>query len=846
MATKSIYETTDQDRSTAGNSKGALTITAMTLPVLKVIYELTSETENQFILDQDIWDLIEQRMEIRDDDRNLQGKQECWKYRIAWITNELRNARLIDKDNEDYSRWKINDNGIKYIENFDLDKADSISDDLFKESMKEKRIMEEQNKDNVGPYSQYLDGILTKIKSSKVSIFRCATSGRWSLMKDGSFISMSYLDTGKHSTIDAWKKHDSSGKNSIRAWAKSLKKDDYVIVISKNKYYGIAQILDDFAVDEESKYDYDGHQVYGRKVNYLHALEKGEEHGFAGTHNNPATFSKVDQYGFNLDLILQYLETNHPEALESFSNALDGNPPVNNGGGNSNSRHNQGSPKERKMDKNMILYGPPGTGKTYNTVNRALAIIEDKDHRHYEGLEREPLKKEYDRQVKNKQIFFSTFHQSMSYEDFVEGIKPTFNDDKSSEESTLDYEIQAGIFKIACAHAAYNSYKLAHEKASNKKDYSFDELYQSFLDIARSGIVSKDYIICRTLNNKEVEIFDVNRNLSIRARAKGSTADHVAPLTKENIQKLYDRFESIEEIPNLTAVRETVEVGPRTTEFYAVFRKLKEFEAQEFSPEISEEKEDFVELDPDEIIRKFESGVFTEASRLYGKTTDPIILIVDEINRGNVSAIFGELITLLEDDKRKGEDNELNIILPYSKKEFYVPSNLFLIGTMNTADRSVEALDTALRRRFSFEEMMPDPTKVSKEFDGIKLSEVLKVINERIELLVDRDHTIGHAYFMKVKSIDDLAKVFNDKIVPLLQEYFYGDYGKIGLTLGKYFVDRETENSKKEFADFEYENSDDFKTDTYKLNKVSSENILKALKNILNLDKKQEGQTENP
>ncbi|MAO41928.1 MAG: hypothetical protein CMF32_00570 [Leeuwenhoekiella sp.] len=269
---------------------------------------------------------------------------------------------------------------------------------------------------------------------------------------------------------------------------------------------------------------------------------------------------------------------------------------------------------------------------------------------------------------------------------------------------------------------------------------------------------------------------------------------------------------------------------------------------------------------------EIKDGIFKRlALKAKADPENDYALFIDEINRGNVSAIFGELITLIEKDKRLGESNELQVKLPYSRTLFGVPSNLFIIGTMNTADRSVEALDTALRRRFAFEEIMPKPELLSPayeywqllweykdvkwedaefkereqlffetsgaseelkadrkniwagfedqgpnqnqvfefekyEFNGLRLDRILQTINTRIEVLLDRDHTIGHSYFFKVKEATNkekaLKKVFKDNIIPLLQEYFYGDYSRIGLVLGEGFVRQAGKAEEKIFAKF--------------------------------------------
>ena len=235
-------------------------------------------------------------------------------------------------------------------------------------------------------------------------------------------------------------------------------------------------------------------------------------------------------------------------------------------------------------------------------------------------------------------------------------------------------------------------------------------------------------------------------------------------------------------------------------EVKARFEELREGERVEFVTfHQNYTYEDFIEgivpvLDRKDLLYELRDGVFKRiSSRAHKHPNERHVLIIDEINRGNIAKIFGELITLVEPSKRSGGDDAAAVTLPYSQESFSVPGNLYLVGTMNTADRGIALLDTALRRRFDFIEKMPDVGLVEVDIEGVDGQAMLTAMNERIRVYLDREHQIGHTYLIGVTTIDDLAETFQRRIMPLLQEYFYDDWAKIRSVLNNNPFIREVE-----------------------------------------------------
>tara|TARA_R110002051_G_scaffold7053_3_gene33256 strand:- start:3044 stop:5995 length:2952 start_codon:yes stop_codon:yes gene_type:complete len=475
---------------------------------------------------------------------------------------------------------------------------------------------------------------------------------------------------------------------------------------------------------------------------------------------------------------------------------------------------------------NTILYGPPGTGKTYNTVNLALEICGET----IEGLDRKMIKKLYDEKVMAGQIIFSTFHQSMSYEDFIEGIKPI---EPEKEGDPVVYKVVEGIFKKACIEASFN-FAIENNTSDTDDVLDFSLAYDHFLQKLEERLASENEVELEIKNGGKVYVDSISSQGNIQI--KHLNGQRIYTVSKTRLSKLQKAITNLEEITNINDSFRAIIGGSNSTAYWSVLNAIQKDYVLNKPKNIADRK--YTWEDKREVVAALDRKVFK------GKSGKPIVLIIDEINRGNVSAIFGELITLIEKDKRLGADEALLAQLPYSKEYFGVPPNLYIIGTMNTADRSVEALDSALRRRFSFIEMPPKP-KFIKQYgandgiiDTVDLVKLLKTINKRIEKLLDKDHAIGHSYFLKTKSLNGLKAIFANKVIPLLQEYFFGDYGKIGLVLGSGYVESvQGDNDEKFFAPFEdYELGSLVERKVYRIKdakKMSNEEFKKALLQLL-------------
>lgn len=439
--------------------------------------------------------------------------------------------------------------------------------------------------------------------------------------------------------------------------------------------------------------------------------------------------------------------------------------------------------------KNIILCGTPGTGKTYSTVLYAVSIIDEKP---LDAIKAEDYSTVFARYLKYKEdglVAFTTFHQSFGYEEFIEGIRPVVSAEENAETGRdIEYEVHDGIFKSFCDKAGTpisggTSVDLGFGKNPSVWKVSLEGTGDNptRTECLKNNHIRIGYDSYGETPPDTYEKGDNGRNILnafyykmqigdiVFSCYSNKTIDAIGVITGE--PEWHDEYEHYKRLRNVKWLVKDIN------------EDIFDLNAQRLMMQPSVYKLSVSVTDALQILRKVKPSLFTPRVKIPNR-----VFIIDEINRGNISKVFGELITLIEPTKRIGAKEQLRATLPYSGQSFGVPDNVYLIGTMNTADRSIALIDTALRRRFSFVEMQPDSATLKDVLvDGIDISEMLDTINKRITVLLDREHTIGHSYLLPLKSdptLERLAAIFENTIVPLLQEYFYDDYEKIQLVLG--------------------------------------------------------------
>ena len=460
---------------------------------------------------------------------------------------------------------------------------------------------------------------------------------------------------------------------------------------------------------------------------------------------------------------------------------------------------------------NTILYGPPGTGKTYATTRRCVEICDGTVPEDVEAL-----RARYGALMDDRRIDFVTFHQSYGYEEFVEGLRPETTDETGTG---FRLEVVPGVLKRIAEQARkvpeMGGRRIFKMSLGDSKCWGGSrEKAGIFAECIETGCVLLEY-------GGDIDWSDARYDSweqvgeKWRREKNPDVAGHITDLQamwrfrtemrRGDIVVASDGFRHFRAVGEITG---GYEYKPREDGFHHRRSVTWHWHVRDREGDpVSVFKNGALAWRP--VVRMTPANpaglipYFKGVGEIAGAR--PHVLVIDEINRANISKVMGELITLLEDDKREGAENEVSVTLPYSGDRFTLPGNLHILGTMNTADRSIALIDTALRRRFQFEEMSPNPKLLeeAKKRSDIDLPRVLQSMNERLEYLVDRDHLIGHAWFMAAESREDVDDIMRHRIIPLIAEYFYDDWSKVRAVLGggDYFVKRERLKKPPELED---------------------------------------------
>lgn len=689
-----------------------------------------------------------------DEDQKESSSGRLYSQNYAWL------AKYGNTENEAFNNVK--EKIIQIIQASQDNNLEAIEKIDFGDAIKWKIAFHYQNIKNIKIVDIFSRGILDLISSNKFKKKLKIYQIHYKLLENEN---VSLIEMIENIAIPLWHKYGMNSQSYIdkmkNLFSKYLNKKN----LNQNTISQYIQALENISKEflKGKLYSYD---LFSFDQN-INKLNKNEEFKSKNSNGHNIYSSALNHYRF---FLIDYYEQDNFMTEEMQDEELN----------------------MKNIPLNQILYGPPGTGKTYHTIDKALEILG-------ENLEsRDEKKAKFDEYVKNGQIVFTTFHQSYGYEEFVEGIKPIMDSEKGNSKE-IEYEIKDGIFKELYKRALNKEREIAINKDEGISVDKNSKVWK--ISLGSKGFLReecfKENKIC--IGWHDIPKYKDERFLNLGSNDKNSIISFVEYM---QIGDLVCVFNTSETIKGIGVIASDVKYsGDKEYQTYREIRWISQDEEINIldlnNGKILVQKTVYrlYRISSNDLLERINQ--LNDLKIVKDNTKEKFIIIIDEINRGNVSKIFGELITLIEPSKRIGEKEELKVRLPYSGDEFGVPKNVYILGTMNTADRSITSLDTALRRRFEFVEMMPDVSKLSDNCKDVNLQELLKAINTRIEYLLDREKTIGHAFFIGVENLEDLKKVFQNKIIPLLQEYFYNDYTLISAVLNDNGMIEKCERNEK-------------------------------------------------